>query len=96
MYFGNKNDDDKLYSLSLKNLQLRKISNVRAPYVLVNNNKIYFSNYSQGGYIYRSDLDGKNATRMNTVHSTNLKLQYPKIVFLNKSTNRWSSIDISK
>lgn len=96
LYFGNKDDEEKLYSLSLKNLQLRKMSNERAPYVVVSNDKIYYSNYSQGGYIYRADLDGKNPIRMNTVHSTNLKLQYPKIVFLNKSTNRWSSIDISR
>lgn len=96
LYFGNKDDGDKLYSFSLKSLQLKKISNERAPYLVVNNNKIYFSNYSQGGYIYKADLNGKNLSRMNKVHSKNLKLQYPKIVFLNNSTNKWNSIDISR
>lgn len=94
LYFGNKDDDSKLYSLSLKDLKLKRISDEKAPFLVVNNNTIYFSNYSQGGYIYKSDLNGKNLARLNKVHSINLKLENTKITFLNKVTNKLSSISI--
>lgn len=94
LYFGNRNDNNKLYSVSLKNLKLRKISDQKAPYLVVDKNTIYFSNYSQGGYMYKSDLNGKKLSRINKVHSINLELQSKKIVFLNKSNNKINSVRI--
>lgn len=93
LYFGNKNDNNKLYSFSLKTLKLRKVTDAKAPFVVAAKGTIYFSNYSQGGYIYKTDLNGKKLTRVNKVHSTNLKLKNRKITFINKTTNKLASIN---
>lgn len=62
---------------------------------MVHRDKIFFSNYSNGGYIYRVDLNGENLEKLNNVHSTNLKFENPYLKFINYETGQWEKIDIS-
>nr|WP_300005884.1 cell wall-binding repeat-containing protein [Tissierella sp.] len=94
LYFGNKDDEDKLYKVSLDSFISKKVSDKRAPYLVVNNGTIYFSNYSAGGYIYRSDLNGENLQAINGVHSAHLKLESAYITYTNMKTNKKEKIKL--
>ena len=96
LYFGNKDDSDKMYSVSLETLKATKISDQRAPYLVVSNDQIYFSNYSAGGYLYRMGLNGKGLTGLNKIHSTHLRLEGTNIIYTNNKTQGLEKIDISK
>ena len=94
LYFGNINDSEKLYRISLNTFKLKKISDNRAPFLVVDGDKIYFSNFSSGGHIYSSDLNGGNLKQLNKVYSTNLTLESPYIKFFNKSIDKWDKLNI--
>lgn len=94
LYFGNLNDGEKLYKISLDNLKLTKLSDTRTPYLAVHGDRIYFSNFSSGGHIYSSDLAGKNIKQENKVYSTHLQLENNNIKFFNRSTEKWDSLKI--
>lgn len=94
LYFGNSKDGDKLYSISLKNLELKKLADIRSPYLVVDKDKIYISNYSNRGYIFSMDMNGKNLKQLNKVHSKHLKLKDSSIEFFNEDSKKWDKIDI--
>ena len=93
IYFST-NDDFKIYSISLKTLKRRKVSDINAPYSVLSDGRIYFSNYEDLGYIYSMNLKGKDLKRLNSYHSTNLKLEYPYIKFFNESHKKWERLKI--
>lgn len=57
LYYANERDDT-LYRLHLNasTPTARKISDMRVGFLTYANNALYFSNYSNGGYLYKRDL----------------------------------------
>lgn len=91
-YYSNSKDQDKLYRMKTDGTSKTKILNVRAPYFALTNKTIYFSNYSNGGYLYTASLAGKNLKQINRVHSIDLQIDQNKLFFTNKQTNKKASI----
>lgn len=91
-YYSNSKDQDKLYRMKKDGTGKTKLINARAPYFVITHNKIYFSNYSNGGYLYKATLAGKHAKPMNKVHSIDLFIDQNKLYYTNKKTNKQSSI----
>lgn len=94
LYYVNREDGGRIYSLSLENLTLRKVSDNVAPYLQIHQDRIYFSNYSDGGYLSSMDLEGNDLEILNSSHSTNLKLELPYLSFYNNREKKWDRIEI--
>lgn len=60
VYFSNKKDSDKLYVYNLTTKKMTKLSNTRVQYLTYANNKLYFSNYSNGAYLSSITTAGKS------------------------------------
>nr|WP_080847742.1 DUF5050 domain-containing protein [Cytobacillus gottheilii] len=68
-----------------------KLIIARAPYFVITHNKIYFSNYSNGGYLHKATLAGNHAKPFNKVHSIDLFIDQNKLYYTNKKTNKQAS-----
>lgn len=64
LYYGNNQDDLKLYKLEMNTSipQAKKVSNTRVKFLTYANNAFYFSNYSNGAYLYKMAVDGTGET----------------------------------
>lgn len=73
-YFSNKKDREKIYYFDIKTFKSKKISNTRAQYLVYGKGKIYFSNYSNGAYIYSMNTSGKLLKQHNKKNSSYLRV----------------------
>ena len=74
MYYSSL-EDDFIYSLDT-NLQKQQITNIRAPYFEIGDGYIYFSNYSNGGYLSKISIDGRG--QVEQLSPTHVKDFYKK------------------
>lgn len=93
----------KYYSSSQDNLIYRldesankeKITSQRAPYFAIAGEYIYFSNYSNGGYLYRIKKDGKGlALKLNDKHSVDIYLEDNYIYYIDKESGIKENIKV--
>lgn len=68
IYFSNEQDNNTLYRLNLLNSQIEKIGNIRVQYVAGGGDWLYFSNYSNGGYLTKMRHDGSEQTTLLKEH----------------------------
>jgi len=94
-YYSNNKDGYKLYRIKKDGTGKKKILNMKAPYFVLTKNAIYFSNYSKGGYLYKSNLEGSKAVQLNKKYSIDLYLKGNRLFFTNKKTNKIESLKIS-
>lgn len=72
VYYSHMRDNDRLYKMNLAILQPEKLTNSRAVYIAVSGNWVYFSNYSNGGYIAKMTIDGREESIVYDRKSRNL------------------------
>lgn len=75
LYFSNSNDDFKLYKINLLESapHAQKVSNTRVQHLFYANDWLYFSNYSNGAYLYKVKIDGSEETLLVKSEVTNIK-----------------------
>lgn len=93
-YYSNSNDYDKLYRMSKDGRGKIKILNKKAPYFVIKDKTIYFSNYSNGGYLYKTNINGTSLTKINKVHSIDLYIQDNYLYYTNKNKGKLEKIRI--
>ncbi|MED4454490.1 DUF5050 domain-containing protein [Metabacillus fastidiosus] len=85
-YYSNLNDNYKLYRISKDGNGKAKVFDARAPYFALTSDSIYFSNYSNGGYLYKANLDGSELKQLNQVLSIDLYIEKNILFYTNKAT----------
>jgi hypothetical protein len=73
IYYTSKTDNN-LYKIKVDGTEKQKLINVSVQDFVITQDKIYFNNYSGGGYLYSMNLDGTNLKALNSEHSTELTL----------------------
>ena len=66
MYYYSDSKDNLLYKMDKKTLKKTKVLADRAPYFAIQGQWIYYSNYSNAGYLYKVKLDGKGKMQINS------------------------------
>ena len=66
MYYYSDSKDNLLYKMDKKTLKKTKVLGDRAPYFAIQGQWIYYSNYSNAGYLYKVKLDGKGKMQINS------------------------------
>lgn len=74
-YYSNSKDQHRLYAYDIKLAKKTKLSNVRVQYITYSKGKLYFSNYSNGAYLYRIDTSGKNLKKIATRAAKNIAIK---------------------
>ncbi|MBU9723198.1 MULTISPECIES: transglutaminase domain-containing protein [Bacillaceae] len=74
-------DDESLLRMDLSSGFNQKIANVRAYDIAVDGEWLFFSNYSNGGYLYKIRKDGSELTNLNTIHSREILIEDGLIYF---------------
>lgn len=74
-YYSNSKDQHRLYAYDIKLAKKTKLSNVRVQYITYSKGKLYFSNYSNGAYLYRIDTSGKNLKKIATRAAKNIAVK---------------------
>lgn len=69
MYYYSDATDNLLYKMDKKTLKKSKVLGDRAPYFVIHGQWIYYSNYSNGGNLYKVKLNGKEKMQINSDHS---------------------------
>lgn len=90
--YYSSNYDDKLYKINMDGTGKQNICSDRAFFLCGYGDWIYFSNFSQGGHIYKIRTDGTAKQQVNSVYSTNLRIEGSSLVFKNGDTGMISSI----
>lgn len=82
LYFPNVADDIKLYKIDFRKTPLvsEKISDIRVQYLFYGNDWLYFSNYSNRGYLYKMKLDGSTTVLLGNQLVTAIKQEQGDIV----------------
>ncbi len=74
VYFSNTADNDKLYKLDMTSGSKSKVLDKRALYITGTNQNLYYSDYSNGGYLTKLDLKTLKAEVLVKQPVTNLKV----------------------
>lgn len=88
LYYSHLQDDNQLYVLDLNTLQTAKLSNSRALYVTGHGNWLYFSNYSNGAYIYKMQTDGSGEQLIYQEKAKNLFIENGYLYFETNSLKK--------
>lgn len=82
LYYPNTNDDIKLYTINLQDSapQAKNVSNTRVKHLFSANDWLYFSNYSNRGYLYKMKLDGSEETLLVKSDVTDIKREGDQVV----------------
>lgn len=82
-YFPNKNDDILLYTVDLNNLAagITKVTDTRVKYLVHHDGWLYFSNYSNGGFLSKMKLDGSNLEVIEKLFIKSLKISNGNLVY---------------
>lgn len=75
VYYYTNSKDNLLYKMDKKSSKVTKVVNDKAPYFAVHGQWIYYSNYSNGGYLYKVKLDGKGKSQINSIHVVDLNVK---------------------
>jgi len=71
-YYFSNNKNDQLFKMDKKSNKQLKVVNDRVPFLAVYGQWIYYSNYSDGGYLYKVKLNGQNKTKIKSTHVVDL------------------------
>ncbi|WP_342504285.1 transglutaminase domain-containing protein [Lysinibacillus sp. FSL L8-0126] len=74
VYFSNTADNDKLYKLDMTSGKKTKVLDKRALYITGTNDYLYYSDYSNGGYLTKLNLKTLKAEVLVKQPVTNLKI----------------------
>ena len=69
MYYYSDIKDNLIYKMDKKTLKKTKVLGDRAPYFAIHGQWIYYSNYSNSGYLYKVKLNGKEKKQINSKQS---------------------------
>lgn len=73
----------------------KKVIDVRAPYFAIVGNDIYFSNYSNGGYLYKMKTDGTKLEKLNSVHSVDIAVDGNILRFTDSTSKKPMSLALN-
>lgn len=88
VYYYSNIKDNLLYKMDQKNLKPSKIISDRAPYFAIDGQWIYYSNYSNGGYLYKVKLDGKGKSQITSTQVDNLYVKDNILYFKENKSNK--------
>ena len=85
MYYGNDDDNLKLHKIDLnaRTLKAQKVSDTRVQFLAHHDGWLYFSNYSNGGYLSKIKLDGSNLQVVRDIKIAALKIEGDKLTYKN-------------
>lgn len=85
MYYANDQDNLKLYKMDLnaRTLKAQKVSDTRVQFLAHHDDWLYFSNYSNGGYLAKMRLDGSSLQVVREVEIDALKIERNKLTYKN-------------
>ena len=91
-FYSSASDQQKLYRISKDGTNKKKISEQRAPYFALHNDWIYFSNYSNGAFLYKMKLDGSEITKVGTFPVKDLSIEGNNLTFFNETSKRMETM----
>lgn len=97
IYFPNIEDNIRLYKINLNASKptLQKVSNTRVQSLVYHNGWLYYSNYSNGGYLYKMKPNGSQETLIAKEFVDTIKIEGNQLVYRNNS-NKQFKIALSK
>lgn len=81
IYYANDKQKQQLYSYDMKKKKHKRVAAVRVQYLAYYNKKLYFSNYSNAGYLASIKTNGKSLKILDKKFSTNLYVQGKKLYY---------------
>lgn len=87
-YYYVNSKDSLLYKMDKKSGKISKVMNDKAPYFIISGQWIYYSNYSNGGYLYKVKLDGNGKSQINSIHVEDLYMKDNVLHFKENKTNK--------
>lgn len=93
-YSNNEENKEYIYRLNLDTFEKEQITIARAPYFDIAGEWIYFSNYSNGGYLYKIKLDGTGLTLLDNVHSVDIYKEGNYIYYMGKDSGTIKKIEV--
>lgn len=88
MYYYSDSKDNLLYKMDKKTLKKTKVLGDKAPYFAIQGQWIYYSNYSNGGYLYKVKLNGKEKKQINSIHSEVMFIKENILYYQNTKTKK--------
>ena len=72
IYYSNDEDEGRLYKYNIATAENKKLSESRTMFIKSYDDELYYSDYSNGGYLTVSDLNGKKKEVLAEEHAENL------------------------
>ncbi len=88
MYYYSDSKDNLLYKMDKKTLKKTKVLGDKVPYFAIQGQWIYYSNYSNGGYLYKVKLNGKEKKQINSIHSEVMFIKDNILYYQNTKTKK--------
>ncbi|MEK3993979.1 DUF5050 domain-containing protein [Psychrobacillus sp. FSL K6-2365] len=88
MYYYSDSKDNLLYKMDKKTLKKTKVLGDKAPYFAIQGQWIYYSNYSNGGHLYKVKLNGKEKKQINSIHSEVMFIKDNILYYQNTKTKK--------
>ncbi|WP_144512806.1 DUF5050 domain-containing protein [Bacillus sp. FJAT-22090] len=88
MYYYSDAKDNLLYKMDKKTLKKTRIIGDKAPYFAINGQWIYYSNYSNAGYLYKVKLDGTGKLQINSKHSNVMYISGDALYYQDIKSNK--------
>ncbi|HWI48073.1 MAG TPA: transglutaminase domain-containing protein [Rummeliibacillus sp.] len=93
-YYYSNAQNDILYKMNKTNKKISKVVNDRAPYFAISGQWIYYSNYSNGGYLYKVKLTGKSKKIVKDFHVVNLYTRDNVLYYTVKKSGEMGKIEL--
>jgi transglutaminase/protease-like cytokinesis protein 3 len=88
MYYYSDSKDNLLYKMDKKTLKKTKILGDKVPYFAIQGQWIYYSNYSNGGYLYKVKINGKEKKQINSSQSEVMFIKDNVLYYQNTKTKK--------
>lgn len=85
-YYYSNAQNDALYKMNKKSKKTSKVISDQSPYFAISGQWIYYSNYSNGGYLYKVKLNGKNKKLLKRTHVVDIYTK-GKVLYYKESTS---------
>lgn len=95
IYFSNEMDNDKLYLLDtkLEPFEIKKVLDVRVQFLSYFNDTLYFSNYSNRGFLYSLNIKSLTLNQLNSFEIKNIVIE-DSYIYVQDSQNKLKRIEI--
>lgn len=87
LYYANDKQKQQLYAYDIKTKKHKRVANVRVQYLAYYKNKLYFSNYSNAGYLASINTNGKSLKILDKKFSTNIYIKGKKVYYTANGKN---------